>query len=199
MGVDQLPGIRLHTLGGRQGRRQRQNPGYQGVIMKTTGHENCTGGHFGRRDFLRIGSLSFLGINLGQFLKLRNVYSSPALDKQAKAQACILVWLDGGASQMDTFDPKPSSNFRPITTDVPGIQVSELFPNMAKIMNKCAVIRSMHTEENDHGAGTHNVATGHRPNPAMKFPGLGSMITHELGARNAVSYTHLTLPTILLV
>ncbi len=161
--------------------------------MKSTGHENCTGGHFGRRDFLRVGSLSFLGINLGQFLKLRNVYSSPALDKQAKAQACILVWLDGGASQMDTFDPKPSSNFRPITTDVPGIQVSELFPNMAKIMNKCAVIRSMHTEENDHGAGTHNVATGHRPNPAMKFPGLGSMITHELGARNEIP-AHVMVP-----
>src|SRR5688572_30637039 len=162
--------------------------------MQTREYGGCSGGHFGRRDFMRVGTLSFLGINLSQFLHLRQVMASEALHEQAKAQACILVWLDGGPSQMDTWDPKPSSNFKPISTNVPGIQISELFPRMAKLMDKCAIIRSMHTEENNHDVGTHNVATGHRPNPAMKFPGIGAIITHQLGPRNEVP-PHVIVPS----
>jgi len=149
-------------------------------------HANCSGGHFGRRDFLRVGALSYLGLNLSQYLEVKEAFASTDPDKKAKAEACILVWLDGGPSQVDSWDPKPSSNFKPISTNVPGIQISELFPEMAKIMDKCAVVRSMHTEENDHGIGSHVVATGHRPNPAMKFPGFGAIITKELGPRGEV-------------
>jgi len=73
---------------------------------------------------------------------------------------------------------------KPIATNVPGIQISELFPRVARNMDKLSVIRSVHTEENNHPQGTFNTLTGHRPNTAMKFPSLGSMICKETGPRN---------------
>ena len=109
-----------------------------------------------------------------------------ALDKKAKAQSCMLLWLDGGPSQMDTWDPKPTSRLKAISTNVPGIQISEIFPKVAKRMDRLAVIRSMHTEENNHGIGHHYALTGHRVNQAMKFPGFGAIVTKEMGARNSV-------------
>jgi len=141
---------------------------------------------FARRDFLQVGSLSLLGISLDQFLRAQQMQAAGATDtgSQAKAQSVILVLLEGGASQVDTFDPKPTSSFRPIATNVSGIQFSELLPRTAQHMDKLAVIRSMRTEENNHGPATHYLLTGHRPTPAMKFPSLGAIVTHELGARN---------------
>ena len=162
--------------------------------MKKRNCRGCSGGHFDRRDFLRVGCLSFLGISLTQYLQLKHVMAAAGvLDKKAKAQACILVWLGGGPSQVDTWDPKPNSSFKPISTQVAGIQISELFPRIAEQMDRLAIIRSMHTEENDHGAGTHYVVTGHRPNPAMEFPSFSSIITKEAGARNDVP-PHLMVP-----
>ena len=142
-----------------------------------------------RRDFLRVGSLSLLGVSLSQYLELASVAAASGAavgKKNAKAQACILLWLEGGCSHIDSWDPKPNSGFKPISTNVPGIQVSELFPRIAQHMDKLAIIRSMHTEENNHPQGTHYAMTGHRPNPATKFPSLGSIITKELGPRNKV-------------
>ena len=72
-----------------------------------------------RRDYLRAGSLGFFGLDLAKAL---------AAASPAKAKSCILIWLEGGPAQMDTFDPKPNSSFRPIATNVAGIQVSELLP-----------------------------------------------------------------------
>src|SRR5262245_37465521 len=97
---------------------------------------NCSGGHFGRRDFLCVGSLSFLGMGLSQFLEVKHAMAQSGLVVAGKAQACIMVWLDGGPSQMDTWDPKPTSAFKPISTSAPGIQISELFPRLAKHMHK---------------------------------------------------------------
>ena len=68
-----------------------------------------------RRDFLRAGSLSLLGVNLSQYLQLRSLFAST---KEAKAQACILLWLEGAPSHVDTWDPKPTSSFKPISTNV---------------------------------------------------------------------------------
>lgn len=153
--------------------------------MKQAGYNVCFGGYSNRRDFLRVGGLSFLGIGLTQYLKLAaNTGSLPG--KSGKGQACILIWLSGGPPHMDTWDPKSNSNFKPISTNVAGIQVSELFPRVAKHMDKLSVIRSMHTEENNHPEGTYYGMTGHRPNPVMRFPSFGSIITKELGSRNNV-------------
>jgi hypothetical protein len=145
-------------------------------------HENCPGGHQNRRDFLRVGALSGLGITLSQYLELQAM----AATTKPKAQACILLWLTGGPGQVDTWDPKPTSNFKPISTNVAGIQISELFPKIARQMNNLSIIRSLTTEENNHDVGTQYAATGHRPNPSMKFPSFPSIITKEAGRRNSM-------------
>src|SRR5262249_32037378 len=137
-----------------------------------------------RRGFLRVGSLYPLGIGLAPFLQFSRALGRPDAPPRGKAQACILLWLEGGPSQMDTWDPKSNSNFKPIATRAPGIQISELFPRVARHMDKLSVIRSVHTEENNHPQGTYNTLTGHRPNAAMKFPSLGSIICKETGPRN---------------
>ena len=141
-----------------------------------------------RREFMRVGSLGFLGITLSQYLELAHAMSlsGGANTAKAKAEACIVIFLAGGASQVDTWDPKPNSAFKPIGTNVPGIQISELFPRLAQQMDKLAIIRSMHSEENNHPQGTYYALTGHRPNAAMKFPSLGSIIVKEKQPRNEV-------------
>jgi hypothetical protein len=137
-----------------------------------------------RRDFLRVGSLGPLGIGLTQFLHATRSLAQAGQTPRGTAQACILLWLEGGPSQMDTWDPKPNSNLRPIATRVPGIHISELLPRVARHMDKLALVRSMQTEETNHPQGTYQALTGHRPNAAMKFPSLGSIVCREMGPRN---------------
>ena len=129
-----------------------------------------------RRDFLKAGSLGFLGIHLSQFLAAQSAMAATGDKASPKAQACILVWLEGGPSHIDTWDPKPNSNFKTISTNVAGIQVSELLPKLARNMDKLSIVRSMHTKGNDHPQGTHYAITGHEVNAAMNFPSLGSII-----------------------
>lgn len=142
-----------------------------------------------RRSFLTAGSLGFLGLSLREALAAE----ATATPRGAKANSVILFWLEGGPSHIDTWDPKPNSNFKPISTNVPGIQISELLPKMAKRMDKFALVRSMHTKGIDHPQATHYAITGHEINPAMQFPSLGSIITKEMGPRNAVP-AHVLVP-----
>src|SRR5437870_539472 len=106
-------------------------------------------GGLSRRGFLSVGSLCPLGIGLAPLLRSSSALARSGAPLRGKAQACILLWLEGGPSQMDTWDPKPNSNLKPIATRAPGIQISELFPRIAQQMNKLSVIRSVHTEENN--------------------------------------------------
>ena len=154
--------------------------------MKKVGCLTCTEDQLGRRDFLRVGSLGFLGISLSQFLQLKSLMASEGHPVLGKAQSCILLWLPGGPSQMDTWDPKGNSGFKPISTNVPGIQISEILPRVAQQMDKLSIIRSMHSEENNHPQGTYYALTGHKPNAAMTFPSLGSIVSKELGKRGQV-------------
>ena len=87
---------------------------------------------------------------------------------------------------MDTWDPKPSSAFKPISTNVAGIQIPSSCRSSPKRMDKLAIVRSMHTKGNDHPQGTHYAITGHEPNPAMHFPSLGAIIAKETGPRNGI-------------
>ena len=111
-----------------------------------------------RRAFLQAGGSTVLGLSLADMLRLRAVAgSSPS----GSAKSVVLIWLWGGPSQLDTWDPKPNApveyrgQFSPIATKVPGIRICELFPKMAKVADTFSIIRSMHTASNDHGvAGT---------------------------------------------
>jgi len=120
----------------------------------------CDGNHLERRDFLRVGSLSFLGMGLSQFLRLQQAYGAIDSVTKAKAKSC------------------------------PGIQISELLPRCAKMMDKLSIIRSMHSPENNHHKAQQYALTGHLPNPAMEFPALGSIIAKEMGPRSVLpAYT----------
>ena len=167
--------------------------------MKQRQCDHCEGIAATRRDFLRVGSLSFLGLSLSEYLRLGAV---PALAGEhtpaaaGKAKACILLWLEGGVSHLDTWDVKGNSFFKTIPTNVPGIEISEILPGVAKHMDKLSIIRSMKTDERNHPQGTIQTQTGHRPNPAMKFPSFGSIVSKELGPRKDMPpYVIVPMPT----
>jgi len=153
-----------------------------GGVLKKVGCLSATEEQWNRREFITVGSLGFLGIHLSQALRLEAAMKETIAQTRPKARACILVWLGGGPSQVDTWDPKPNSSFRPISTNVAGIQISELLPKLARRMDKLAIIRSVRSFGNDHPQAVHYAATGHLHNPAMQFPSLGSVVAKELGS-----------------
>src|SRR3954468_18687107 len=116
-----------------------------------------------------------------------NVLQEPALAKELKQQQkrVILLWLAGGASQLETFDPKPGAPtggpFRSIPTAVPGIHISELMPQMAQRMKHTCIIRSLNTKIGDHGGGAQLMMRGRRDEPSLKYPDLGAVLARELG------------------
>src|SRR5258708_6859512 len=117
-----------------------------------------------RRSFISAGFLGFPGLSLRDALAAAADAETPP---NGKARSVILFWLEGGPSHIDTWDPKPNSNFKPISTNVPGIQISELLPKMAKRMDKFALVRSMHTRRTDHPQATHYPLTSHAINPPI--------------------------------
>jgi hypothetical protein len=102
----------------------------------------------------------------------------------ARRRACILLWMAGGPSQMDTFDLKPGhangGPYKEIETSVPGIKISEHLPKIAKHADRMAIIRSMATKEADHGRATFLMRTGHAPGGPVQYPPLGSLVGKEL-------------------
>ena len=132
--------------------------------------------------------LAPLGLGLADLLRLQAASAQPA----KKAAACILIWLDGGPSHLDTFDPKPEApseirgDFRAIETTAPGVRICEHLPRTAQVMKHVALIRSLTHELGNHDTGSHYLLTGHRPTPATEFPSLGSIAAKEAGFGGAV-------------
>ena len=102
-----------------------------------------------------------------------------------RCRHCIVLWMGGGLSQLETFDPKPNhengGEFSAIKTNVPGIHISEHLPLLAKQADKLAIVRSLSTKEGDHTRGTHLMQTGQPPMGAINYPSIGSVIARELG------------------
>jgi uncharacterized protein DUF1501 len=112
-------------------------------------------------------------------------------ETQPTAKSCILLWMAGGPSHLDTFDLKPDASdrvrgeFRPIDTSVPGIQISEHFPRFARQMQQAALLRSMSTSESDHQLASYHVHTGYQKRAGgVAFPSLGAIVSRELGKRD---------------
>lgn len=151
-----------------------------------------------RRSFLQVGSVAGLGISLQSYLKLR---AEDAISSKAKAQSVIYIYLPGGFSAQETFDPKPLApiEYRGplsfIKTSVAGLQFSENLKETAKIADKITVIQSMSHSETAHERGTNNMFTGWRPSPALQYPSIGSVISHELGSRNNIP-PYITIPSV---
>src|SRR5690349_19254235 len=110
----------------------------------------------------------------------------------------LVIFLAGGASQLETWDPKPGTNtggpFQAIPTSVPGIHISELLPYTAQQMHRLAIVRSINNQENDHGKGAYFMQTGRRRTPAESYPHLGSVLAKLLGAEDSPlpGYIHIT-------
>src|SRR4051794_30768828 len=116
-------------------------------------------------------------------------FTAIAAEARKQQKHCILLWMNGGASQFETFDMKPGrptgGPFRPIASNVPGVQVCELMPKMAQQMDKVAVIRSMRTSEVDHPGGIYLMHTGYRPAANVRFPEIGAIVAKYQGIDGA--------------
>ena len=133
-----------------------------------------------RREILQVGGLGFLGLTLAEWFGVKAARARPA-DATDREPSCIFIFLSGGPSHFETFDPKPMAPveirgpYASIPTSVSGIRISELLPQIARHMDKCALIRSMVTR--DIHAGTYVLAGGHRGNAS-----LGAVLQHLKGA-----------------
>ena len=139
-----------------------------------------------RRDFIRVGAITGfgMGFSLQHFLASNAAAASPL---KGKAKAAIFVRLGGGPSHMDTFDLKPDApdthrgEFKPIATNVAGMQISEHLPKLAKCADKFAILRGVSHTLAAHELGSLYMGTGNRPLPSLKFPSFGSVVAKEIG------------------
>jgi hypothetical protein len=156
-------------------------------MPKTSYDPNMRCDGISRRNFLHLGLLGSFGLSLADLFRLQAQSSPRPLPK-----SCILIWLDGGPSHLDTFDPKPEapsevrSAFNAISTSVPGIQICEHLPRTAQAMKDIALIRSLTHELGNHDTGARFLLTGHRPTPAFEYPSLGSLIARASGNSGAM-------------
>jgi hypothetical protein len=132
---------------------------------------------FDRRGFLKLAGLSWL-TPVGQLL------ADQAERTNQPAQSIILLWMAGGPSQLETFDPHPDTRIaggtKAIATAVPGLQLAQGFEQLAEQMGSVALIRSMVSKEGDHERGTYLMKTGYRPDPTVEHPSIGAICCHEL-------------------
>ena len=156
--------------------------------------KNCNG--IKRRDMLQLGLGAILGGGLAHTLRLQAQASTESnTSTRSQARSCILIWMDGGPTHYETFDPKPNApeeirgEFEPIATRLPGVQFSRHMQRLASITDKLAIIRSIRQNQGNHGAGNHYMMTGAPPRIPVGcgafvsfHPSLGSVTAHELSA-----------------
>lgn len=135
-----------------------------------------------RRQFLKIGSLGYLGLTLPKLMR-----AEAAAPSARRPTSCILIWLQGGPSQIDTFDPKPDAPseirgpFRPIETNVKGIRIAEVFPRLARHADKYALLRSVHHPSPAHIVGHQYMLAG-MGNGSIAYPSMGAVIARLRGS-----------------
>src|SRR6266568_2136256 len=139
-----------------------------------------------RREFLFVGLVGSLGLSLGNLFKLQ----AQSMGAKPRAQSIINIFLPGGIAAQESFDPKllaPIEYRGPLgtaKTKLEGVYFSEPLKQTAQVADKICVVRAMTHGEADHDRGTHNMFTGWRPSPAVQYPSMGSIVSHELGSRN---------------
>jgi uncharacterized protein (DUF1501 family) len=144
-----------------------------------------------RRGFLHVGFVGALGLSLDQFFRLQALAdTNPGAIKEGKAKSLIHIFLPGGSAHQDSFDPKPLAPIEyrgeigTLKTKLEGVYFTEYLKQTAALADKITVCRSMTHGEAAHERGTHNMFTGYRPSPALTFPSMGSVVSHEFGPRN---------------
>jgi hypothetical protein len=155
-----------------------------------------------RRSFVKIGVAGMASVSLGDVLRAKE--ESSRLGHEKKDTSVILIWLDGGPSHMDLYDLKPDSPaewrgiWRPIRTNVDGIEISELFPLQARVADKFSIVRSLHHGSGDHFTGGHYILTG-RGGPSgadttPQSPSIGSIVASTVGARRRGMPAYMAVP-----
>jgi len=172
-----------------------------------------------RRDFIQLGMGGLLGAGFGDLLRLEaaaasaaksgpNKVTPPGVVAGQKPVNCILIWLDGGPSHYESFDPKPGApsdirgSFQDIATSVPGIRFSEAVPELAKVADKTTVIRSVCHKDPNHGGGNHYLMTG-SPTPVPVacgafvtfLPSFGSVVSWQRGQRQGLP-PYVSMPSV---
>jgi uncharacterized protein (DUF1501 family) len=156
------------------------------VVLNRHARTNCAGRS--RRDFLRAGALA--GLSLPALLRAEAAAAGSkngSLSKHARAKSVVLVFLGGGLSHHDTFDPKPDATddvrgkYSQIDTVVSGLRVSERLPMMAQVMNKVALVRSGAHNNDHHETATNWVLSGRFGTPFGDYPAVGAVVAHETG------------------
>ena len=149
-----------------------------------------------RRDFLHAGSLAFLGLGLPDWMALKALGAVPV----EKDRNCIMLFLVGGPSQVDTFDMKPNAPaeirgpYRPINTNADGMQISEIFPRTAKNADKFSLVRTLyHTAAGVHDTGHQMMQTGRLFQGGIEYPHIGCVLSKLRGAKGDVP-PHVLLP-----
>jgi hypothetical protein len=166
-------------------------------------YKNCESAT--RRDCLRLGLSALIGGGLIDALRVRG----QAAIANARPTSCILIWMDGGPSHYETFDPKPGApaeirgKFKPIATKVPGVQFSEPMKKLAGIADKIAIVRSIRHNQGNHGAGNHYMITGAPPRIPVGcgafvsfHPSMGAVTAHERGATGGLP-PYFSIPSML--
>jgi uncharacterized protein (DUF1501 family) len=142
-------------------------------------------GSVSRRGFLRgtLGAAAAAG-TIGWMDRV--IASADELRRQGRA--CILLWMQGGPSQLETFDPKPGTDnggpTQAIETSVPGIRIAQSWPKLAAVCDQLALVRSMNNREGNHQRATYQLHTGYVPGGALKHPHFGSIAARELGGNS---------------
>jgi hypothetical protein len=139
-----------------------------------------------RRDWLRLSAAGLVSYSMSGWLE---TLAADTAKNPQRRRSCILLWMNGGPSQTDTFDLKPGhpngGPFKEIATSVPGIKISEHLPKIAKHMNELVLVRSMQTKESDHGRASYLLRTGRVPGGPVQYPTIGSALSKELGNPDA--------------
>lgn len=156
-----------------------------------------------RRSFVQLGVAGMASLGLGDVLRAKEL--SAVSGGGATARSAILIWLDGGPSHLDLYDMKPQAPaevrglWSPIRTNVPGIEITELFPLQAQCADKFSIVRSLHHDTGDHFAGGHRMLTTKDmgvsgANNTGKFPSLGSIIARERGPNRRGMPAYISVP-----
>ena len=156
-----------------------------------------------RRQLLRCGSMAAVGLLLGKRLGFAAPLATSAAPPQAKAKAVIQIWMWGGPSHLDTFDPKPDAGYdycgpltKPLPTNVDGMVLSELMPELARQADKFSLIRGMTHGNNGHETAAYMVQTGHAEGERLVYPSMGAVVSLFKGYEGG--YTGLVPPYIVL-
>jgi hypothetical protein len=172
---------------------------------RTRASQYCDGQS--RRSFLQIGMAGMGSVGLAELLRAKEAAANSATasgNRSGRDTRCILLWLDGGPSHLDLYDLKPEAPaevrgiWKPIRTNVDGIEISELFPLQAKIADKFSLVRSLHHDQGDHFTGAHYMLTGRGGVNgllnAQKDPFVGAMAAAVTGPRSPGMPAHVGVP-----